>query len=172
MTITCVCGHTRAQHGSSGLCLIDDCHCQSFGGHNIERHAGVRVDRYAESRIGLRHREPIDTQAETNLAHTIIASTGQVFAISAARLYGRQRTYKVADARAAAMYLCRTLTRLTYEELGEIFQRDHTSVIHGARCAKVRMRDDSAYRAKVDAAAALGNAEVRDDAGRDSIATH
>jgi hypothetical protein len=172
MIRTCVCGHDRPRHGSSGLCLVDDCHCQRFHGRDIKRHAGVRVDGYAGPRLGIRHREPIDTRAETMLAHTLIASTAQVFAISAPRLYGRQRAYKVADARAAAMYLCRTLTKLTWEELGEIFHRDHTSIIHGARCAKVRMQGDLAYRAKVDAVATLGKVEVRDDAGRDSIATH
>ena len=172
MTRICVCGHARSRHGYSGICLVDGCHCQHHHGHDLERHAGVRIDGYAGPRLGIRHREPIDTQTETNLAHTLIASTEQVFGIAAKRLYGRQRSHRVADARFAAMYLCRTLTKLTWEELGEVFRRDHTSVIHGARCAKVRMSSDLAYRAKVDEAAALGNAEVRDDTRRDSIATH
>ncbi|MGA9884020.1 MAG: helix-turn-helix domain-containing protein [Candidatus Acidiferrales bacterium] len=167
MTSTCVCGHARSRHGYSGICLVDGCHCQHHHGHDLERHAGVRVDSHAISQ-----RAWVDTQAETNLAHTLIASTERVFGIAAKRLYGRQRSHRVADARFAAMYLCRTLTKLTWEELGEVFRRDHTSVIHGARCAKVRMSRDLAYRAKVDEAAALGNAEVRDDTRRDSIATH
>ena len=53
-------------------------------------------------------------------------------------------------ARGVAMYVARIRTRCSYTEIGRVFRRDHSSVIH--RCKKIEslMATDQQLRAVVD----------------------
>ena len=59
----------------------------------------------------------------------IIEETAKYFSVPVSELKGKSRTKNVTLARQVAMYLLRTLTSRTQQEIGEIFDRDHTTVI-------------------------------------------
>jgi chromosomal replication initiation ATPase DnaA len=48
-----------------------------------------------------------------------------------------------------AMLLARRMTRKTYPLLGHLFNRDHSSIIHGVRSARRRCLADRKYLARV-----------------------
>lgn len=45
----------------------------------------------------------------------------------------RKRSARIARIRQIAFYLCRTHTTCSLPEIGRVFDRDHTTVLHGAR---------------------------------------
>lgn len=71
----------------------------------------------------------------------IIAATAAHFGYTPADVVGPRRPRPLALARQIAMYLCRELTDYSLPELGVIFQRDHTTVLHGEQ--KIRAEIES-----------------------------
>jgi len=55
--------------------------------------------------------------------------------------YNRART--TANARTVAMYLVRTLCKQSYTEIGEYFERDHTTVIENCKKLVKTVEDNS-----------------------------
>ncbi|PTW90968.1 chromosomal replication initiator protein [Microbacteriaceae bacterium MWH-Ta3] len=60
----------------------------------------------------------------------IIEQTAQYFELSIADLYGPSRSAGIATARQIAMYLCRELTSLSLPKIGQLLDRDHTTVMY------------------------------------------
>lgn len=60
----------------------------------------------------------------------IIEETGKCYGIDVAEIMSTSRTKEVAMARQVAMYIIRQLTKLSLPEIGRVFGRDHTTVIH------------------------------------------
>lgn len=60
----------------------------------------------------------------------IIEQTAQYFELSIADLYGPSRAAGIATARQIAMYLCRELTSLSLPKIGQLLDRDHTTVMY------------------------------------------
>jgi hypothetical protein len=58
------------------------------------------------------------------------------FQIGASGLFGRRRFPRVARARMQAMTLCYDLLELSLVEVGTIFDRDHTTVMHAIRVCR------------------------------------
>ena len=59
---------------------------------------------------------------------------------------GQSRNRNAATARQVAMYLIRTMTNLSQDEIGQRFNgRDHSTVIYSLRQTEVRMRQDPAF---------------------------
>lgn len=56
--------------------------------------------------------------------------------LTSADLYGRSRTRRVVAARQAAMLAVRRQTDMSLSEIGRLFDRDHTTVLHGIRRAE------------------------------------
>lgn len=52
-------------------------------------------------------------------------------------LIQRDRQKTVARARAVAMYLVRDICEMSYPEIGDYFERDHSTIINA--CAKIKM---------------------------------
>jgi chromosomal replication initiator protein len=48
------------------------------------------------------------------------------------------------------MYLCRRLTRASYPRIGELFGRDHSTVMHATDATERRRRTDAAFHAAVE----------------------
>lgn len=61
------------------------------------------------------------------------------------------RGQHVALARMIAMYLIRTSTTFTFPEIGELFGRDHSTVIHACNKIADRMTAEPQFREFVDA---------------------
>lgn len=65
----------------------------------------------------------------------IIKETENMYHFLPGTITGHKRTRTVAEARAVAMYLVRKLTPYSWVEVGDHFNKDHTSVIHN--CKKI-----------------------------------
>ena len=71
-------------------------------------------------------------------AEVVINSVCRYFGISNAEMLGKSRAKPFAYPRQIAMYLARTHTALSFPDLGRVFGRDHTTVLHGYQ----RIMDD------------------------------
>lgn len=73
------------------------------------------------------------------------------FNVSLNDLVGKRRTYNIAFARQAAMYICRQLTSRSYPEIGAYFGgRDHSTVIHAKRVISEKLQTDSSFQSQID----------------------
>ncbi len=61
---------------------------------------------------------------------TIIEEVGKFFNIAASDIKGTARNKDIVLARQVAMYETRRMTALSLQEIGAVFQRDHTTVMH------------------------------------------
>jgi chromosomal replication initiator protein len=69
----------------------------------------------------------------------IAAAVARHFQLPLSELKGKSRQQHIAEARGAAMHLCRELLGSSYAQIGRFFGgRDHTTVLHA--CRKVRRR--------------------------------
>ncbi len=92
--------------------------------------------------------------AEESLARDIRPETIQQtvanhFGVSVADIIGKCRARHVADPRMVAMYLCRKLTRLSSNDIGDIFGRTHANVLHAAKSIPERCESDDSLRRAV-----------------------
>jgi chromosomal replication initiator protein len=67
--------------------------------------------------------------------HDIIRNTAEYFRVSEDELTGKSRAQAIATARQIAMFLCRDMTNLSLPKIGQLFGRDHTTVMHA--CKKI-----------------------------------
>lgn len=73
----------------------------------------------------------------------IAKATARHFSLKLSDLRSSSRTRAVVSARGVAMYLARTLTPLSLEQIGRYFGgRDHTTVSHGCRRTEESMRSE------------------------------
>jgi chromosomal replication initiator protein len=71
------------------------------------------------------------------------------FGITLHDLVGKCRARHVADPRMVAMYLCRKLTNLSSNEIGDLFGRTHANVLHAAKTIPERCETDDSLRRTV-----------------------
>lgn len=71
------------------------------------------------------------------------------FGVSMADINSERRGRRVALPRQVAMYLCCRHTPYTYTQIGRAFDRDHTTIQHGARLVGERIRTDAKLHATV-----------------------
>lgn len=80
---------------------------------------------------------------ETVTIALIQKATADYFELRVADLTGKARPANVAWARQVAMYLCRTLTKAPYQEIGSAFgDRDHGTVMHAVRKVEEKINTD------------------------------
>lgn len=78
----------------------------------------------------------VQTHDKSNPAHLIITVVAEHFRFNVADLLHDSRDIApIAEARQIAMYLMRRFLRYSYPTIGQIFQRDHSTVMHG--CDKI-----------------------------------
>ena len=56
-------------------------------------------------------------------------------------LTGFKRNQYVSSARHIAMHICRHTFGLSYQHIGSLFNKDHTSVIYGCKCVDDKLKD-------------------------------
>lgn len=59
----------------------------------------------------------------------IISGVEHFYDLPRGALFDRDRSKTVAEARSVAMYMCHKLTNKSYPELGDVFHRDHSTVV-------------------------------------------
>ena len=73
----------------------------------------------------------------------IIMETGRYYGIDEKEIRGQRRTKNTAQARQVAMYLMRTLTNMSLEDIGEQFEnRNHSTVLSSTRKVEELLRTD------------------------------
>lgn len=72
---------------------------------------------------------------------TLLQAVAEVFGVRREEILSRVRTSRISLPRQVAMHLLREHTELSYPQLGQLFQRDHSTVI--SNCTTVRKRIDA-----------------------------
>ncbi|ADG76655.1 Chromosomal replication initiator protein DnaA OS=Tsukamurella paurometabola (strain ATCC 8368 / DSM / CCUG 35730 / CIP 100753 / JCM 10117 / KCTC 9821 /NBRC 16120 / NCIMB 702349 / NCTC 13040) OX=521096 GN=dnaA PE=3 SV=1 [Tsukamurella paurometabola] len=93
---------------------------------------------YELAEMVLRDLVPDTTTIEIS-SSTILSVVAEYFEITVADLKGTERARAVTHARQIAMYLCRELTELSLPKIGQIFDRDHTTVMYAERKIRKEM---------------------------------
>jgi chromosomal replication initiator protein len=81
--------------------------------------------------------------------HQIAESVCGEFEVSREQLFGKRGTSEVAEARQAAYYVARRITKLGFVELGAFFGRNHSTVSHGFQKVHSLTRTSCQYSDKV-----------------------
>jgi chromosomal replication initiator protein len=74
-------------------------------------------------------------------APVILDQTAAYFGLTREDLVSKNRSRPLTTARHVAMYLLRECTGLSLIKIGELFERDHTTVLHGVKKVEMLMRD-------------------------------
>jgi chromosomal replication initiator protein len=78
--------------------------------------------------------EDLLPQAEHDIpADAILGETADYFGLRREDLFSKSRSRPLTNARHVAMYLLRELTGLSLIKIGELFDRDHTTALHGIK---------------------------------------
>jgi len=100
--------------------------------------------------IGLAERalQDLIPQTEAEIpAQLIIEETARYFGLTPHDLVSKNRSRPLTTARHVAMYLLREFTGQSLIKIGEIFDRDHTTALHGIKKIEQNMRArDTTYR--------------------------
>ena len=70
----------------------------------------------------------------------IISQVCKFYSVDEVALRGTQRTRGITEARQMAMYLVRKLTNLSLPDIGQEFNRDHATVLHGIRKVETSLK--------------------------------
>ena len=80
-------------------------------------------------------------------AETILTETAEYFGLTRQDLVSKSRSRPLTTARHMAMYLMRELTGLSLIKIGEMFERDHSTALHGIKRIETLMPNrDTVYR--------------------------
>jgi chromosomal replication initiator protein len=83
----------------------------------------------------------------------IIELTARAYTLSTEDLRSPSRRRAVVRARQFAMYLCRCYTDASLKDIGRVFDRDHTSVLHAVRVVEQRNLEQVQHRYEFEALA-------------------
>lgn len=84
-------------------------------------------------------------------AETIQKRVASYYDIRLADMTSKRRTANIAFPRQVAMYLCRSMTQASLNEIGECFGgRDHGTVLHACRLVETRMKSDVSLKQAVN----------------------
>jgi chromosomal replication initiator protein len=99
--------------------------------------------------------------AETTLRHyerprevltlaQVLAATAHEYGFTLDDLTGTRRTQRINQARQVAMFLAREITDASLSQIGEIFGRSHTTILHGCNRVAEDMERDDVLRRRVE----------------------
>ena len=80
----------------------------------------------------------------------IVTAVCSRFSVRPIDLRSKRRSKNVVMPRQLAMYLCRRLMTVSFPHIGELFGRDHSTVIHAIRVTDRRIKEDPAFQATVE----------------------
>jgi chromosomal replication initiator protein len=72
------------------------------------------------------------------------------FSLRPTDLRSKRRSRNVAVPRQLAMYLCRRLLNASFPHIGDLFGRDHSTVIHATAVTERRIKEDAAFQAMAE----------------------
>ena len=77
---------------------------------------------------------PMTKSEKEQLSNDIIDTVSKYYGISIKDLKGKCRKRKIVKPRQVIMFLLRTKARMMLSDIGEVMNRDHTTVIHSINC--------------------------------------
>jgi chromosomal replication initiator protein len=86
------------------------------------------------------------TRPEPLTPEEIVAKVAQFYSIDTDVLRGRNRSKKISRSRQIAMYLARKETQASLPQIGQILERDHTTVLHGYEKIRQAIEEDNSLR--------------------------
>jgi chromosomal replication initiator protein len=116
-----------------------------LGAHASLHRSTITVDYAREVLETLRAEKPTSVTFDA-----ITAAVCEHFALKQIDLRSRRRSRHIAVPRQVAMYLCRRLLGTSLPRIGELFDRDHSTVFHAVEATEKRLKDDLAFQASVD----------------------
>ena len=72
----------------------------------------------------------------------IVRATAQYYGVSPESVLGRSQSREYVLPRQVAMFLCRQKLSLSYVKIGEVFSRDHSTVISSIRAISQKLEED------------------------------
>ncbi len=63
----------------------------------------------------------------------IISETAAEYGVTIQQLLGAKRTKNIAAARTVAMYRCRRDTLCSFHDIADVFNKDHSTVVHACK---------------------------------------
>jgi chromosomal replication initiator protein len=111
----------------------------SLAGHRV---TAAFVEERLTKRPGAKHRT-VDMDRIT----TVVC---EHFGVERSDLLSRRRSRHIATPRQVAMYLCRVHLRTSYPRLGELFERDHSTVIYAIGTTNARLQRDITFQEVVE----------------------
>lgn len=85
----------------------------------------------------------------------VIATTSKHFDLHPQDLMGKSRAGRINTARQIAMYLAREMTDLSLPQIGEVFNRSHTTILHGYNKINDDLNHDMGLRHQVESLKAV-----------------
>lgn len=103
--------------------------------------------------------EDLLPQAEAQIPpQLILEETARYYSLAVADLVSKSRSRPLTNARHVAMYLVRECTGMTLPKIGELFDRDHTTALHGINKIDKNLRDrELVYRQVQDLSRIIRN---------------
>lgn len=91
------------------------------------------------------------TQTNRITVDVILESVEEFFKIKAEDLFGKSRKKNVNHARQIAIYLIRQLLNEPYEAIGEIFNRNHTTIMYSNDQIELKLKEERDLAEEVEA---------------------
>ena len=88
-------------------------------------------------------------QPVPQLTEKIILEVSKNYNVSVSDLYSKKRDTIISNPRQIAMYIIRTVTGMTHQEIGKKFDRNYSTVIHSIQTVEDRIEEDSALKAQI-----------------------
>jgi len=92
------------------------------------------------------------------LAEALTDRLAEVTGVDSARMFGRDRHRHVARSRMVAVWATRRATGASYPQLGEVWGRDHSTMVHAVQVVDAAL--EAGERWAVDLVDALGDVEA------------
>ena len=112
--------------------------------------AQARIAALEAEVAALRAQMTVAARREPRVAE-ILTATAQHYNIREKDILAPGRSARVINARQIAMWAARELTRCSLPQLGRIFKRDHTTVLHSVWKIGAMRQSDPAFAAETDA---------------------
>jgi len=116
-----------------------------LGAYASLNHRTITVDFAREVLQGV-----LKSQAASVTFELISDAVCDYFSLRPADLRSKRRSKSVAVPRQLAMYLCRRLLHVSFPDIGDLFSRDHSTVIHATTVTERRIKEDPAFQATVE----------------------
>lgn len=75
----------------------------------------------------------------------VLDKAAELLHTTPAKLLDHNRTEPIASLRQRAMWLLRECTGMSFPRLGQVFCRDHSTVVHGCQVVERRIANESEY---------------------------